>query len=89
MLARSVGQLAVDHRTPIEQRWGGWYYPAISNEKRPVTDEEVAVTCEPEGGPLETPIDVQIGSAYSCKVRLRLTVRDDRWRMVAATRVIR
>jgi hypothetical protein len=25
MLARSVGQFAVDHRTPIEQRWGGWY----------------------------------------------------------------
>jgi hypothetical protein len=25
MLARSVGQFAVDHRTPIEKRWGGWY----------------------------------------------------------------
>jgi hypothetical protein len=25
MLARSVGQFAVDHRTPVEKRWGGWY----------------------------------------------------------------
>jgi hypothetical protein len=25
MLARSVGQTAVDHRLPLEQRWGGWY----------------------------------------------------------------
>ena len=25
MLVRSVGQTAVDHRLPLEQRWGGWY----------------------------------------------------------------
>ena len=25
MLARSVGQFAVDHRTPVDKRWGGWY----------------------------------------------------------------
>jgi hypothetical protein len=30
MLARSVGQYAVDHRTPIEQRWGGWYVTGSS-----------------------------------------------------------
>ena len=25
MLARSVGQFAVNHRTPVDKRWGGWY----------------------------------------------------------------
>jgi len=25
MLERSVGQFTVDHRLPLEQRWGGWY----------------------------------------------------------------
>ena len=25
MLSRSAGQFAVNHRTPIEKRWGGWY----------------------------------------------------------------
>jgi len=25
MLARSTGQSAVDHRLPLDQRWGGWY----------------------------------------------------------------
>jgi hypothetical protein len=25
MLVRSVGQFAVDHRLPLDQRWGGWY----------------------------------------------------------------
>jgi hypothetical protein len=25
MLARSVGRFQVDHRVPLEQRWGGWY----------------------------------------------------------------
>jgi hypothetical protein len=31
MLARSVGQFAVDDRTPIEQRWGGWYVTGSSS----------------------------------------------------------
>jgi hypothetical protein len=30
MLVRSVGQFEVDHRLPLEQRWGGWYVTGAS-----------------------------------------------------------
>src|SRR6185295_16568514 len=34
MLVRSVGEFEVDHRLPLEQRWGGWYVTGTSGALR-------------------------------------------------------
>jgi len=41
MLVRSVGQTAVDHRLPFEQRWGGWYVTGQHGAMRHLGNAEV------------------------------------------------
>jgi hypothetical protein len=56
MLARSVGQFAVDHRTPIEQRWGGWYVTGASAVRHLGNlDPAQIFNAPPPSGPLNWP----------------------------------
>jgi hypothetical protein len=57
MLVRSVGQTAVDHRLPLEQRWGGWYVTGQHGSIKHMGNADVAAlfSTTPPAGTLNWP----------------------------------